>query len=91
MLYQLGEHGEHHVHGHEGLLLEAIRTDQDNVCREQHDDQVLRPDLRAVKQAPQNNFADDNAKNAQHQNRKDVAQDVVHLVDTFADTFYNFH
>ena len=91
MLHQLGKHGKHHIHRHESLLLETIGTDQNDIRSEQHHDQVLGPNLRAVEQAAQNDLANDNGKDTQHQNRKDVAQNVIYLVDTFADTFDNFH
>ena len=91
VLRHLGQHGKYHVYCHEGFLLEAIRADQDNVAGKEHHGQILGPDLGTVENTPQNDLAEDDTENAQHQNGKHTAKDVVELIDAVADPFNYFH
>ena len=91
VLRHLGQHGKHHVHCHEGFLLEAIRANQDNVAGKEHHGQILSPDLGAVENTPQNDLTENDAEDAQHQNGKYTAKNIVELVNAVADPFDYFH
>ena len=91
VLRHLGEHGEHHVHRHEGLLLEAVSADQDDVAGKEHHGQILGPDLGTVENTPQNDLTENDAEDAQHQNGKYTAKNIVELVNAVADPFDYFH